>query len=119
MFTRRPRMAGIPAILTTIATLSACSAPPAAVETTAQSTAGAPGMLRVAATAGQSQSATSAATSTALPGMPPLLDPNNIYAANRAGNVSPNVAKFPQRVYVPNTVSNTVDVIDPATFKVI
>jgi len=55
----------------------------------------------------------------ALPGMPPLLDPNNIYAALRPGNLSPTVAQFPSRVYVPNTVSNTVDVIDPASFKVI
>jgi YVTN family beta-propeller protein len=119
MFPRRPRLAGIPAIVAAIATLSACSAPPAAVETPAQGTVGAAGNLRVAATAGHSQSATAAVATAALPGMPPLLDPNNIYAANRAGNVSPNVAKFPQRVYVPNTVSNTVDVIDPATFKVI
>jgi YVTN family beta-propeller protein len=119
MFTRRPRMAGIPAIVAAVATLSACSAPPAAVETAAQATAGASGNLRVAATAGFSQSATAAPAGAALPGMPALLDPNNIYAANRAGNVSPNAAKFPQRVYVPNTVSNTVDVIDPATLKVV
>src|SRR5262249_41053918 len=54
-----------------------------------------------------------------LPGMPPVLDPNNIYAANGAGNLSPAVAHFPPRVYVPNTTSNTVDVIDPETFTVI
>ena len=45
--------------------------------------------------------------------------PGNIYAANRPGNLSPSVARFPARVYVPNSGSNTVDVIDPATFKVI
>src|SRR5581483_7477336 len=54
-----------------------------------------------------------------LEGMPPLLDPNNVWAATRPGNLSPVVAKFPARVYVPNTISNTVDVIDPETFKVI
>src|SRR3982751_2473589 len=54
-----------------------------------------------------------------LEGMPPLLDANNVWAATRPGNLSPVVANFPQRVYVPNTRSNTVDVIDPATFKVI
>jgi YVTN family beta-propeller protein len=54
-----------------------------------------------------------------LPGMPPLLDPRNIYAAGRPGNLSPIVAGFPSRIYVPNNVSNTVDVIDPATFTVI
>src|SRR5262245_42568125 len=54
-----------------------------------------------------------------LEGMPPLLDANNVWAATRAGNLSPVVANFPSRVYVPNTISNTVDVIDPETFKVI
>src|SRR5689334_18791222 len=54
-----------------------------------------------------------------LPGMPPVLDPNDIYAADHAGNFSPVVKNFPARVYVPNTISNTVSVIDPATYKVI
>ena len=51
--------------------------------------------------------------------MPPLLDPHNIYEADRAGRLNPAVERFPARVYVPNTVSNTVDVIDPASFKVV
>src|SRR5207247_9154090 len=54
-----------------------------------------------------------------LPGMPPPLDPNDIYAADRPGNLMPVVKNFPPRVYVPNTESNTVTVIDPATYKVI
>jgi len=54
-----------------------------------------------------------------LEGMPPLLDANDIYAATRAGRLSPAVADYPQRVYVPNAVSNTVDVIDPVSFKVV
>lgn len=54
-----------------------------------------------------------------LPGMPPVLDPKDIYAADRPGALSPVVRGFPARVYVPNTESNTVDVIDPATYKVI
>jgi YVTN family beta-propeller protein len=54
-----------------------------------------------------------------LPGMPPVLNPKDIYSETRAGLVSPVVRSFPSRVFVPNTVSNTVDVIDPATFKVI
>jgi hypothetical protein len=37
---------------------------------------------------------------TPLEGMPPLLDANDIYAADRAGNLSPTVAGYPQRVYV-------------------
>ena len=54
-----------------------------------------------------------------LPGMPPILDPNDIYSADHAGNLSPVVRNFPHRVYVPNTESNTVSVIDPYTYKVI
>ncbi|MEU4727247.1 YncE family protein [Streptomyces sp. NPDC023588] len=54
-----------------------------------------------------------------LPGMPPLLDPNDVYAADRPGRLSPVVKDFPSRVYVPNTTSNTVSVIDPETYKVI
>src|SRR5690349_8218274 len=54
-----------------------------------------------------------------LPGMPSLLDANDIYAADRAGNLSPVVRTYPPRVYVPNTESNTVSVIDPATYKVV
>jgi YVTN family beta-propeller protein len=54
-----------------------------------------------------------------LEGMPPLLDANNVWAATSPGNLSPVVANFPPRVYVPNTVSNTVDVIDPVAMKVV
>ncbi|MFF9410111.1 hypothetical protein ACF1B0_31980 [Streptomyces anandii] len=54
-----------------------------------------------------------------LPGMPPVLDPADVYAADRPGKLSPVVKDFPSRVYVPNTNSNTVTVIDPATYKVI
>ncbi|MFI5636614.1 PQQ-binding-like beta-propeller repeat protein [Streptomyces goshikiensis] len=54
-----------------------------------------------------------------LAGMPPLLDPNDVYAADRPNRLSPVVKDFPSRVYVPNTGSNTVSVIDPATYTVI
>lgn len=54
-----------------------------------------------------------------LPGMPPVLDPNNLYSADAAGMLSPTVKNFPVRVYVPNSKSDTVDIIDPATFKIV
>ncbi|WP_405899988.1 hypothetical protein OG242_23205 [Streptomyces sp. NBC_00727] len=54
-----------------------------------------------------------------LAGMPPVLDPENVYAADAPGKLSPVVKDFPSRVYVPNTNSDTVSVIDPATYKVI
>ncbi len=54
-----------------------------------------------------------------LPGMPAPLDPHDLYAADRPNQLSPVVRDFPSRVYVPNTESNTVSVIDPRTYKVI
>ncbi|MGW1785741.1 YncE family protein [Streptomyces sp. NPDC002143] len=54
-----------------------------------------------------------------LPGMPPVLDPKDVYAADRPNRLSPVVKDFPSRVYVPNTESDTVSVIDPKTYQVI
>jgi YVTN family beta-propeller protein len=54
-----------------------------------------------------------------LPGMPPLVDPHDVYAAARTGNLSAAVSGFPERVYVPNSGGNTVDVIDPRTLKIV
>lgn len=60
-----------------------------------------------------------AAATSALPGMPPVVDPRDIYSETQAGKLSPVVRNFPSRVYVPNSGSNTVDVIDPKTFRII
>src|SRR5438105_6826273 len=51
--------------------------------------------------------------------IPPTLDPRDVYAADRAGNLSPVVRADPALVYVPNSDSNTVDVISQRTFRVI
>lgn len=51
--------------------------------------------------------------------MPPVLDPLDIYAADRPNQLDPAVSKFPSYVYVPNSGSNTVDVIDPKTYKIV
>jgi YVTN family beta-propeller protein len=51
--------------------------------------------------------------------MPPILDPNDIYAADRPNQLDPAVAHFPSLVYVPNSGANSVDIIDPKTFKII
>ncbi len=58
-------------------------------------------------------------TSTRAYRVPPLLDSHDVYAADRPGALSPVVRRDPSRVYVPNTLSNTVDVIDPTTFRVV
>jgi YVTN family beta-propeller protein len=54
-----------------------------------------------------------------LAGMPPVVDPANLYSEAGAGKLSPAVADALPRVYVPNLQSNDVYVIDPATFKVV
>src|SRR5512144_2712798 len=54
-----------------------------------------------------------------LPGMPPVVDSNNLYSETRADKLNPIVARHLARVYVPNRKSNNVAVIDPATFEVI
>ena len=41
--------------------------------------------------------------------------PTNIYAADGPNMLSPVVKNFPTRIYVPNSLSDTVDEIDPAT----
>ncbi len=43
--------------------------------------------------------------------VPPALNANDVYAADRAGRLSPVVRGDPALVYVPNSESNTVDVI--------
>jgi DNA-binding beta-propeller fold protein YncE len=43
----------------------------------------------------------------------------NVYAHDNANELSPAVRKAPPRVYVPNSASNTVDVIDQRTFKIV
>jgi YVTN family beta-propeller protein len=53
-----------------------------------------------------------------LPGMPEY-DPSDVYEADRPNELSPVVKNFPNYVYVPNSDSNTVSVIDPATYKVV
>jgi DNA-binding beta-propeller fold protein YncE len=60
-----------------------------------------------------------ARTSAGVVGVPPLVDEKNVYAADRAGNLSPVVRDARPYVYVPNSDSNTVDVIDQRTFRIV
>jgi YVTN family beta-propeller protein len=69
--------------------------------------------------AGSTSTTTAATNPNLLPGMPPPLDPNNLYAADVAGALQPFLKNVTPRVYVPNSRGHTVDVIDPATAKVV
>ena len=54
-----------------------------------------------------------------VPGMPPVVDPANLYGETAAGKLAPATAGALARVYVPHVKSNDVYVIDPATMKVV
>jgi YVTN family beta-propeller protein len=52
-------------------------------------------------------------------GMPPVVDPKNLYSEVVAGKMSAAMNGVLERVYVPNRTANTVSVIDPVTLKVV
>ncbi|MHB8493509.1 MAG: YncE family protein [Casimicrobiaceae bacterium] len=54
-----------------------------------------------------------------VPGMPPVVDPSNLYSQAGAGDLADAVKNALPRVYVPNVRSDDVYVIDPATDRVI
>jgi len=54
-----------------------------------------------------------------IPGMPPVVDPSNLYSEIRPDRLSPAVSGALSRIYVPNRQGNDVSVIDPATMKVV
>ncbi|NQE85499.1 hypothetical protein HPY32_00315 [Nocardia terpenica] len=73
--------------------------------------------VQPASSADGSPEAPSPVAANLLPGMPPPLSATDVYAGAR--ELAPAVADHLPRVYVPNSESNTVTVIDPATFQVI
>jgi YVTN family beta-propeller protein len=54
-----------------------------------------------------------------IPGMPPVVDPSNLYSEAGVNDLSDAVKGDLARVYVPNLQSNSVSVIDPSTMKVV
>jgi DNA-binding beta-propeller fold protein YncE len=54
-----------------------------------------------------------------LPGMPPVVDPANLYSETAAGKLSPVLAGDLERIYVPNLRGNDVWVVDPKAMKVV
>jgi YVTN family beta-propeller protein len=54
-----------------------------------------------------------------LPGMPAYPDPRDVYAADRPGALAAKVRADRPLVYVPNTLSNDVSVIDQRSMRVI
>jgi YVTN family beta-propeller protein len=107
---KRSHSSILPALFCSLAILGGCSGQKTEPEAKTAPSA-APGTGK--------EATTTAPKAGALPGMPPVEDPNDIYAADHAGKLSPVVRDYPSRVYVPNSGSNTVDIIDPATYKII
>ncbi len=72
---------------------------------------------------GSSQRSASTLTLTTKPTPPPARDSTvgdtNVYSADVAGDLSSVVRNDPPLVYVPNSMSNTVDVISQRTFKIV
>ena len=54
-----------------------------------------------------------------IPGMPPVVNPANLYSETAAGRIRPDVARSLERIYVPNRRSHDVSVIDPRTMTVV
>jgi YVTN family beta-propeller protein len=54
-----------------------------------------------------------------VPGMPPVVDPRNLYSETGPQGLQPALREHLERVYVPNLRSNDVYVIDPSAMKVV
>ncbi len=72
----------------------------------------------------RASTSSSTPTSTLALGAPPRPDGDsgaalNVYGADAAGDLSPVVRADPALVYVPNSMSNTVDVISQRTLKIV
>ena len=70
-------------------------------------------------TGAAAQPASPAPGITTVPGMPPVVDPSDLYSETTASKMSTTVRDALPRVYVPNVGSNDVYVIDQATLKVV
>jgi YVTN family beta-propeller protein len=97
----------------------ACTSTPAPSRHASDPMPGMPGMSSSPApTPGESASTTNT-DAAALPGMPPPLVPDDLYAADRPNALARAVAGDVAQIYVPNHADNTVSVINPKTFKVV
>lgn len=109
----RPLRLTAAAVFAAVAVVAACSSP----HPHSGPMAGMPGMTSAPLPATSPSAGTQPGAP--LPGMPPLLTPDDLYAADRPNALAAVVRNDVPRVYVPNNLDGTVSVIDPATYKVI
>jgi len=75
--------------------------------------------LCTSATAAESAGNSAARAIKTVPGMPPVIDPNNLYSETQAGKLSPAVSGALPLIYVSDRQSNDLTVIDSTTLKVV
>jgi YVTN family beta-propeller protein len=79
-------------------------------------------LLAAGCASGQGHRATASPTTHApvtAPADRPAPPVDDVYGATAAGRLSPAVQGVPTRAYVPNSLANSLDVIDTATYKVV
>jgi YVTN family beta-propeller protein len=74
---------------------------------------------RSAASGGSASASASTAAGRLLPGMPPPLQADDLYAADRPNALADAVKQDLYRVYVPNNGGDSLTVIDPVTYQVL
>jgi YVTN family beta-propeller protein len=105
--------------LTAAATFVALAALTAACGSGGSDGARAGGDATTATTQPAATTTTGKAKVNTIPGMPPVVDPTNLYSQAGPNMLSDAVKGDLPRVYVPNLQSNSVSVIDPSTMKVV
>jgi len=81
--------------------------------------AGSPAAARAQAAASAAAPAVAAPAVNTLPGMPPVIDPKNVYSEIAPDKISAAIKGDLERIYVPNLRSGDVYVVDPAAMKVV
>src|SRR5690242_2371078 len=114
---RCPVFAALAASLLASALVSACSAAPQ--ETTPRRSASSTPSSLPSASASPSPSTSPSASSSPSDAGEAGAQPVDVYARAGAGMLTPVTRAAKPLVYVPDTMSNRVDVIDPSTYKIV
>jgi len=80
---------------------------------------GSPAAARAQAAASAAASPVAVPAVNTLPGMPPVVDPKNVYSEVAPDKISAAIKGDLERIYVPNLRSGDVYVVDPAAMKVV
>jgi DNA-binding beta-propeller fold protein YncE len=113
---RSGRLRALAGFVVAVAAISGCGGEGSARGTAA--TAPTPSVTATPTTGARPRA--SASSGPLRPGrIPPLLDPHDIYAADRPGHLAHAARTVPTRLYVPNSISNTVDELSPHTGRVV